>query len=132
MDNVALVQRPLKQRSLSDDQEAALGLLMADSDQLPFLTLPALQQLALFQQHSLDMTQQLIQSYDAGHPTATCVTCQDEEPRTLLLPCQHAVLCDECAREVQLCPWKGCGQRVEAVQKMVTSLPPPLLGHSNE
>ena len=138
MDDVALVhrsamvQQPGKQRSLSDSQEEALGLLMADGDRLPFLTLPTLQQLCLFQQHALDLTNQLITSYDAGHPTATCVACQDEQPQTLLLPCQHAVLCNDCAEEAEHCPWKQCGQRVEAVHKLVTTLPPSLLGQSNE
>ena len=107
----------------------ALHLLTADADRMAQLTLPALEQLQLFQQHALDVTTKLIATYSAGHPTAACVVCQEDEPTMLLLPCQHAVVCDACAADCDDCPWAGCGRHVDAVEKMVSALPYALTSH---
>jgi Zinc finger, C3HC4 type (RING finger) len=116
-----------KQAVLTDDQQAAFSLLTADSDVMPTLTLPALQQLSLFQQHTLDITNALIASYSAGHPSATCRVCETDSVTSIFFPCQHAVTCEDCADDCDVCPWPGCGRRVEEMQRMVDRLPDALL-----
>lgn len=123
MDEVSLAKR--KEKFLSDYQLEALSLLMADPNLLPSLSLSALQQLQYYQQHALSITQRLIQSYPLTHPTGSCLECEDE-PTMILYPCQHVVLCEECAQECEECPWVECKGRVESVERMVGKLPPPL------
>ena len=116
-----------KQAVLTDDERLAFSLLTADSELMPTLSLSALHQLALYQQHALDVTSALISSYSAGHPTASCRLCDSDSVSCIFFPCQHAVSCDECAEECEVCPWPGCGRRVEEASKMRDSLPHCLL-----
>jgi hypothetical protein len=131
LDDVSLAHQR-KASCLSDDQQEALSLLTADGERLPFLTLPALQQLSLYQQHTVDVTNALIQSYAIHHPSASCIECHDEEPQMLFVPCQHAVLCDDCGKDATHCPWTGCGQSVEAAQRLIHKLPTLLMERNSD
>jgi hypothetical protein len=116
-----------KQAMLTEDQKAAFSLLTADSELMPTLSLSALHQLALYQQHALDVTTALISSYSAGHPSATCRLCDSDSVSCIFFPCQHAVSCEDCADDCEVCPWPGCGRRVEEAQRMLDKLPQALL-----
>ena len=110
----------------SEDDKDALDLLTADTDFLCALTLPALQQLALFQEHTLSATQSYIASYSASHPVDSCCQCGEQQADCMLFPCQHAVLCVECSEKASVCPWKGCGRRVEETASLMHELPSPI------
>ena len=114
------------EQQLSEDDRDALDLLTADMDFLCTLTLPALQQLALFQEHALSVSRSLIASYSASHPVDACHLCGDQQADCMLFPCQHAVVCTECGDHADACPWKGCGRRVEDTATLLSELPSQL------
>ena len=115
-----------EQDERSEDDKDALDLLTADPDFLCALTLPALQQLALFQQHTLAVTNSYIASYSASHPVDSCSQCGDQQADCMLFPCQHVVVCYECGEQVNVCLWKSCGRRVEETATLVQELPSPI------
>ena len=110
----------------AEEDKDALDLLSADTDYLCTLELSALQQLALFQEHTLAVTNSYIASYSASHPVDSCCQCGEQQADCMLFPCQHAVACYECSEHLDVCPWKGCGRRVEETAPLVPDLPSPL------
>ena len=118
-----LVDKCDEHSELGEDDKDALALLTADTDRLCTLTLPALQQLALFQQHTLAATESYIASYSASHPVDSCCQCGEQQADCMLFPCQHAVVCYDCSEQLAQCPWKACGRQVDETEQLLARLP---------
>ena len=56
---------------------------------------------------------------DEAEDRQLCIVCTTEERQIVIAPCQHCVLCERCAEQVQTCPI--CRADIQSRQRLTLS-----------